>query len=70
VEATYAQVVAFQRGARTWPMHVINVLFNAGVSAFLGFGYGRWQSAGLNLIVGSAIGEAQIFTQPQGALAR
>lgn len=68
VERRYGDVTAFQRSSRGWLAHVINFAFNAGVSAFLGFGYARWQSATTNLLVGTAIGELQIGTQPHGAL--
>jgi len=36
--------------------------------AFLGFGYGRWPSAAANLVVGTAMGEYQIYTHPDGAI--
>jgi hypothetical protein len=68
VERRYGEVRAYQRGSRGWPAHAINVAFNLGVSAFLVFGFGRWRSAGENLLIGTAIGELQIQTQPHDAL--
>lgn len=68
VEQRYDDVSAFQRRSRSWFVHAINFGFNAGVSAFLGFGFGHWRSAAANLVGGTAIGELQIATQPHGAL--
>lgn len=67
-DAAWRAVGDYQRGAHSWPMHAINLAFNAAVSAFLGFGYGRWPSAAANLVVGTAMGEYQIYTHPDGAV--
>lgn len=66
--ARLGEVAAFQRAARGWPMHLINLAFNAAAGAFLGFGYERWPSAVLTFGVGAALGELQILTHPSGAL--
>jgi hypothetical protein len=63
------EVARFQRAARSWPVHLLNVVFNAAAGAVLGFGYDRWASAAVTFGVGVAIGELQIFTHPRGALA-
>ncbi len=47
-----------------WFIHVGNVLFNVGFGLILGLGYGHWTSAAVNTAVGTAIGEATIFTAP------
>ena len=47
-----------------WYLHAGNVLFNVGLGLILGLGYGHWQSAVINTIVGVAIGEANILTAP------
>jgi hypothetical protein len=44
--------------------HVGNVGFNLGVGAILGFGFDRWGSALINVVLGTAVGEAVIFTYP------
>jgi len=64
----YREVSAFQRSSRGWLAHALCFAFNAGVSAFLALGYDRWRSAAANLVMGTAIGEWQIATQPHGAL--
>ena len=55
-----------QAFSTSWISHVVNVLFNVGVGLLLGFGYGRWQTAGINGAVGIAVGEATVLTTPTG----
>ena len=66
-EQRLAEVAAYQREARTWKVHVINIAVNAATSAFLGFGFDRWKSAALNFVAGTALGELQILTHPNQA---
>jgi hypothetical protein len=66
-QAALDQVAAFQREGRGLLMHAINVAYNALAAGFLAIGYGRWRSAALTFAGGFALGELQIFTQPQGA---
>lgn len=66
----HARVAEYQRDCQRWPVHVINVAFNAAVSAYLALHPRHYAAAAINLVVGTAIGEVQIFTQPQGALLR
>lgn len=66
-EARLAEVAQYQRDARGWKVHALNVAINAAVSAFLGFGFDRWQAAGINLVGGTALGELQILTHPDRA---
>lgn len=47
-----------------WYLHVGNVLFNVGLGLVLGLGYGHWEGAIINAIVGTAIGEGNIVTSP------
>lgn len=44
--------------------HIGNVLVNVGIALILGLGYGQWKSAAISAGVGTAIGEANAFTQP------
>ena len=44
--------------------HVANVLVNAGLLLWLGFGYGHWGTGFLNFGVGMVVGETLILTQP------
>lgn len=53
-----------ERGGVQWYIHAANVLFNVGFGLILGLGYGRWTSGIVNMAVGSAIGEATVFTSP------
>jgi hypothetical protein len=66
-QAALDQVAAFQREGRGLLMHAINLAYNAVAAGFLAIGYGRWRSAALTFAGGFALGELQIFTQPQGA---
>jgi hypothetical protein len=45
-------------------MHAVTILFNLGTAALLGIGFGRWDSAALNVFLGAGLGELQILTQP------
>ena len=66
-QAALDRVAAFQRDGRGLLMHAINLGYNALAAGFLAIGYGRWRSAALTFAGGFALGEVQIFTQPQGA---
>jgi hypothetical protein len=50
-------------------VHVGNVVVNAIVFAIIGPGFGHWTSAAMNMVIGIAVGEAMINTQPVGAVA-
>jgi hypothetical protein len=63
-EATFAEVVDREKMANGWIPHAGNVLLNAGIALLLGWGFKRWESAGISGAVGVAVGEANIFTQP------
>lgn len=47
-----------------WHVHALNIAFNLGVGLIIGAGFGHWLSALINFVVGAAIGEGTIFTQP------
>ncbi len=53
-----------QADGRRWWLHVGNVALNTGVGLFLGLGYHHWLAGAFNAVVGTAIGEAIILTQP------
>lgn len=63
-EATLVSVAATQRLSGGWIPHVGNVLFNAALVLILGWGFGRWTSAALSAGIGTAVGEANVLTQP------
>jgi hypothetical protein len=63
-EARAIEIAAYQRAARGPAAHIVNLAFNAAVSLFLGLGFDRWPSAGLNFVGGTILGEAQIYTHP------
>ena len=55
---------AHEHSGVQWYIHAANVLFNVGLGLVLGFGYGRWTSGLINMGIGTAIGEATIFSSP------
>jgi hypothetical protein len=57
-----------QADGQRWWLHVGNVLLNTGVGLFLGFGYHHWGAGAYNAILGSAIGEAIILSQPTSTI--
>jgi hypothetical protein len=57
-----------QADGQRWWLHVGNVALNTGVGLFLALGYHHWAAGALNAIVGSAIGEAIILTQPTSSI--
>ena len=63
-EATRAKVEAEQALGKSWIAHAGNVLVNVGLSLLLGLGYGHWQAALISGVVGTGIGELNLFTQP------
>jgi hypothetical protein len=56
---------AFSRG---WLAHVATVAVNGGGLLIVGLGYHRWATGVAGALVGTAVGELQIFTRPTGAL--
>jgi hypothetical protein len=53
-----------QLDGQRWWLHVGNVVLNSGVGLFLVLGYHHYAAGAFNAVVGSAIGEAIILTQP------
>ena len=56
-----AKSAAFGKSAM---IHAGNFVFNIGVGLLLGLGFGHWDQAMIQGLVGVAVGEAMIFTQP------
>lgn len=54
--------------ARGWLAHVLAVAVNGGGLLIVGFGYDRWATGTIGALVGTVVGEIQIFTRPTGAL--
>jgi hypothetical protein len=54
--------------ARSWLAHAATVAVNAGGLLIVGVGYDRWVTGTVGALVGTAVGELQIFTRPTGAL--
>lgn len=46
--------------------HGGNVVFNVGLGLLLGAGFGRWKSGIISAAVGTAVGETNLLTAPQG----
>ncbi len=63
-EAVRGKVESEQRLGKSWLAHGGNVLVNAGIALILGLGYGHWEAALISGLVGTAIGELNLFTQP------
>jgi hypothetical protein len=57
-----------QSDGQRWWLHVGNVVLNSGVGLFLALGFHHWWAGAFNAVVGSAIGEAIILTQPTGSI--
>jgi hypothetical protein len=58
-----------QADGQRWWLHVGNVALNTGVGLFLALGYHHWGAGAYNAILGTAIGEAIILTQPTSSIA-
>jgi hypothetical protein len=56
-----AKSSAFGKGALT---HAGNFAINIGIGFLLGFGFGHWDQAAIQGLVGIAVGEAMIISQP------
>ena len=54
--------------ARGWLAHLATVAVNAGGLLIVGAGYGRWGTGTAGALVGTLVGEINIFTRPTGAL--
>ena len=67
-EARLVKDAKNQADGQRWWLHVGNVVLNTGVGLFLGLGYHHWGTGALNAILGSAIGEAIILTQPTSTI--
>ena len=57
-----------QSDGQRWWLHAGNVGLNAGLGLFLGLGYHHWAAGAFNAILGSAMGEAIILTQPTSSI--
>jgi len=57
-----------QSDGRRWWLHAGNVALNTGVGLFLALGYHHWGAGVFNAVVGTAIGEAIILTQPTSSI--
>lgn len=44
--------------------HIGNIAFNLGLGAILGFGFHHWESALINVVAGTAVGEALVLSYP------
>lgn len=67
-EAMLARSAVDEAFARSWLAHVTTVAVNGGGLLVVGLGYGRWTTGTVGAVVGTAVGELQIFTRPTGAL--
>jgi hypothetical protein len=63
-ETRLARDAKNQADGQRWWLHAGNVVLNTGVGLFLALGYNHWLAGAFNAVIGSAIGEALILTQP------
>ena len=63
-ETTRAKVESEQALGKSWIAHGGNVLVNVGLALLLGLGYGHWDAALISGLVGTGVGELNLFTQP------
>jgi len=63
-ETKLARDAKNQADGQRWWLHAGNVALNTGVGLFLGLGYHHWAAGVFNAVLGTAIGEAIILTQP------
>jgi len=57
-----------EAAGRSWLMHSANLAVNAGVLLLLGLGFHHWKAGAINGVLGTAVGEAMILSQPTGAV--
>lgn len=70
LEALFSQVAQAEAAGRSVRAHVMNLVVNVGVAMLgLGVGFGRWRSAILGSISGTALGELMLLTQPRYLIA-
>jgi hypothetical protein len=55
-----------ERARVTWPWHALNVGLAIIPGAIIAFGYEHYTSGLVTTLVGTALGEVQLFTQPTG----
>ncbi len=48
----------------TWPWHVVNFGLSAAAGSIIAFGYGHYVSGLITTVASTALGEAQLLTQP------
>ena len=53
-----------ERDRVAWPWHLANFGLAAIPGGIIAFGYGHYESGLITTLVGTALGEAQLFTQP------
>lgn len=59
--------VRLHRKGRGWLKHAGVVGLNLAAFLALGFGYDSWQRGAIGGVIGIAVGETQIYTQPMGS---
>jgi hypothetical protein len=67
-EAKLARDAQNQSDGQRWWLHAGNVALNVGVGLFLGLGYHHWAAGAYNAVLGTAVGEAIILTQPTSSI--
>jgi hypothetical protein len=65
LEEGFASAAAADEASRvTWPWHALNFGAGALYTAIVVWGTGRWVNGIVDGVVATAVGEAQLFTQP------
>lgn len=68
-EAKLVRDARNQMNGQRWWLHAANVALNSGVGLFLGLRYHHWGAGAYNAILGTAVGEAIILSQPSSSIA-
>lgn len=63
-EARFFHAAQTEADGRGLVMHGVNVAYNVLAGLVLGLAFGHWVSGAVSALVGIALGEAQIWTQP------
>ncbi len=66
--AVLARTARRERFGRRWVGHAGIVGFNLVTLLIQGFGWGEWKEAGISSVLGVAVGEVMVVTQPTKAL--
>ncbi len=65
-QKSLARGIRLQKKGKSLGKHLTVVGYNAVFAIYLGAVHGEWKEAGVGMLIGVAVGELQILTQPNG----